>query len=166
MSTGTDVAAAPLPDDGVDARNAAFWQNLIAAVICIAWNAGFLMLALRLPAGHSRGDVGPGALPVEIAIGGIALSALYLALVLGRRDVGKAAPPAPITRVVALFALFAVCAATAEVVTLSAGLAVAAGLGTLLFAGERAYLRAVVTAAGVWLIAYLVFERFLGLPLP
>ena len=49
---------------------------------------------------------------------------------------------------------------------LAPALGVAGGLVTLLFPGTQRPARAVATAVGLWLIAFLLFGKLLGLPLP
>ena len=49
---------------------------------------------------------------------------------------------------------------------LAPALGLAGGLVTLLFPGTQRPARAVATAVGLWLIAFLLFGKLLGLPLP
>ncbi|WP_435171208.1 tripartite tricarboxylate transporter TctB family protein [Falsirhodobacter sp. 1013] len=157
--------ASPLPGNAAPAP-AHLRQNAVTAVLCTAASAGFLLAALRLPAGHSRGDVGPGALPVQIAVGALVLSLVYLLLVWRRASLGGSDDGFLHARALALLGLTLMTVAGAKVVGLALSLAVAMGVGTLLFAGSHALVRAGATAVGLWLIAHFLFAVFLGLPLP
>lgn len=143
-----------------------FWQNAIAVGVCLAWNAGFLAASLALPEGRSRGDVGPGALPLQIAIFGLLVSAVYLIQVLRGVDFGGADEKVDVPRIAGLVGLFAAAAVSSGWIGLPISLALGTGIATLLFPGERPLLRAVLTGASFWAIAYFLFGRLLGLPLP
>lgn len=165
-SASTSPAVGSSPSDGGGKHGNYFWQNAIAACICLAWNAGFLAMSLALPEGHSRGDVGPGALPLQIAIFGLLVSAVYLAQVLRGVDLGGADEKIDVPRVAGLIGLFTAAAVSSGWIGLPISLALGTGVATLLFPGERLLLRAVLTGAGFWAIAYFLFGRVLGLPLP
>ncbi len=143
-----------------------FWQNLIAACVSLGWNASFFAMSLALPAGHSRGDVGPGALPMEIAIFGMVVSAIYFVQVLRGHALGGADEKVDVARVACLLGLFVAVALSANWIGLALGLGVGSGVATLLFPGTRPLVRAVATGIGFWAIAYVLFGMLLELPLP
>lgn len=151
---------------GGEAPHGHYWQNLVAALVCIGWNGGFLLLSLGLPAGHSRGDVGPGSLPIQVAVFGTAVSAVYLVQVLRGVDLGGTHGRVDIARVSGLMALFVAVCLGANWMGLALCLGIGAGVATLLFPGEKPLVRAAATGAGFWAIAYLVFGKLLALPLP
>ncbi|MDB6454390.1 tripartite tricarboxylate transporter TctB family protein [Falsirhodobacter sp. 20TX0035] len=142
------------------------FSDLITGLICLAGCIAFLVLAFALPAGHSTGDVGPGALPKQIGIFGIICSAVYLLTALRGGFAEERPEFTESHRALAAFAIFAICLAVVPWLGLAPALALAAAVVTLLFAGRGRLVRAAATAAGVWLIAVLLFERLLGLPLP
>ena len=143
-----------------------FWQNVVAAGVCIAWNATFLTMSLGLPEGHSRGDIGPGALPSQVAMFGLAVSLIYLVQALRGVDFGGSDGPVDVPRVAALVAIFVAVAVSAPWIGLPIALGLGACVGTLLFPGDRPWIRAVATGAGIWAIAFFLFGKVLGLPLP
>jgi hypothetical protein len=161
----TEPAGGPLPTGGVNPKPY-LWQNVVAGLVCIAWNAAFLVMSLELPAGHSRGDVGPGMVPLEIAVLGIVVSGIYLVQALRGAGLEGTDDAIDIPRVAGLVAVFTAAAASAAWIGLAPSLGLAAGLATLLFHGEKVILRAVATGIGFWAIAYFVFARLLQLPLP
>lgn len=142
------------------------WSEFIAALICLSGAAGYLYLVNNLPAGHSRGDVGPAALPYGVAISGIVLSAVLI-IISFRTSSDYEKPSFPAFERVSLFigAFFAVPMA-ANYIGLTVSLSIAAGLVTLLFSGSKKLFRALAAAIATWLIAEFLFARFLGLPLP
>jgi hypothetical protein len=164
-TASTQPAAGPLPTRGLRPKPH-LWQNVAAGLVCVAWNAVFMVFSLELPAGHSRGDVGPGMVPLEIALLGLVVSAIYLVQAL--RGVGLEGTDGEIDvpRVAGLIALFTAAAAGANWIGLALSLGLGAGVATLLFHGEKVIVRAVVTGAAFWAIAYFVFARLLQLPLP
>jgi hypothetical protein len=166
MTGSISPAASSSPVGGGGRTGNHFGQNIIAAGVCLAWNAGFLAMSLALPEGHSRGDVGPGALPLQIAIFGLLVSAVYLVQVLRGVDLGGSGEKVDVPRVAGLVGLFAAAAVSSGWIGLPISLALGTGVATLLFPGERPLLRAVLTGAGFWAIAYFLFGRLLGLPLP
>ena len=141
-------------------------SELAAALICLAASAGFVALAMALPAGHSRGDVGPGALPEQIGIFGMICAACYLVSVLRGGFAGKAGKFTDTPRALACFAIFAIGMAVVPWLGLALSLSIASAVLTLLFQGERHWPRAAATGIGLWLIATLLFQKLLGLPLP
>lgn len=143
-----------------------YWQNLIAACISIAWNAAFLMMSLALPAGHSRGDVGPGSLPMQVSIFGLVVSLVYLVQVLRGVDLGGTEDSVDIPRVCGLIGIFVAVALGANWIGLALCLGLGSGVATLLFPGEKPLIRAVATGIGFYLIAYFLFGMLLELPLP
>ena len=58
------TAAAKTAGQG-GARPPGLAANLTVAIVCLAAAAGYVALALALPAGHSQGDAGPAALPLQ-----------------------------------------------------------------------------------------------------
>lgn len=160
----SDFASSPTDRAGKHGHH--FWQNAIAACSCFIWNAAVLAMSLALPAGHSRGDVGPGALPLQIAIFGLLVSVIYLVQVLRGVDLGGSDGKVDVPRVAGLVALFAAACVSSVWIGLPIALALGTGLATLLFPGGRLVLRAVLTGASFWAIAYFLFGRVLGLPLP
>lgn len=153
-------------EHGGEVRREHHWQNLVAACVCLVWNAGFLLLSLGLPAGRSRGDVGPGSLPMQVAVFGLIVSAVYAVQVLRGVDLGGTHGRIDIARVSGLMAIFVAVCLGASWVGLAICLGVGAGAATLLFPGEKPLLRAVVTGVGFWAIAFVVFGKLLALPLP
>jgi len=141
-------------------------SEVAAAIICLAASGVFLLLAMALPAGHSRGDVGPGALPEQIAIFGLVCAVCYLVSVLRGGFAGRAGKFTDTPRALASFAIFAIGMAVAPWLGLALSLAIASAALTLLFQGERRWPRAAATGIGLWLIATLLFQKLLGLPLP
>ncbi|QDC00692.1 tripartite tricarboxylate transporter TctB family protein [Mesorhizobium sp. 8] len=162
-SASTEPVVEPLPQGGARPR---LWKNVAAALVCVAWNAAFLLLSLELPAGHSRGDVGPGMVPMQIAVLGLVVSGIYLVQVLRGIGLEGSGGAIDVPRVAGLVALFAAAGASAAWIGLAVSLGLAAGAATLLFHGERLILRALATGVGFWAIAYFVFARLLQLPLP
>ena len=160
------MAPEPLPLGGAKPENRHFWSNVVAACICIAWNLAFLVLSLELPAGHSRGDVGPGMVPLEIGVLGLLVSGIYLIQVLRGAETEGSEHDIDVMRVAGLIALFVAAAASAGWIGLAVSLGLAAGVATLLFPGEKVIVRAVLTGIGFWAIAYVVFGKLLQLPLP
>ncbi|NVP58233.1 tripartite tricarboxylate transporter TctB family protein [Mycoplana rhizolycopersici] len=154
------------PVPGGEATRKHFWQNLVAACIAIAWNAGFLFMSLGLPAGHSRGDVGPGSLPMQVSVFGLVVSAVYLVQVLRGTDFGGSSEKIDVARVAGLLGLFVAVALSANWIGLALCLGIGTGVATLLFPGEKPFVRAVATGAGFWLIAWGLFGKLLELPLP
>ncbi|QFG37329.1 tripartite tricarboxylate transporter TctB family protein [Paracoccus pantotrophus] len=140
--------------------------DVIAGVICLAGCITFLFMALALPAGHSTGDTGPGALPEQVAVFGTVCSAAYLVLALRRAFAHERPDFSASGRALAAYAIFLVCMSGAGWIGLPLALALASALVTLLFAGERPLIRAAATGAGIWLIAVLLFGKLLGLPMP
>ena len=159
---GSNLSPAP----GGEAPRRHFRQNLAAACVCLAWNAGFLFMSLGLPAGHSRGDVGPGSLPMEVSGFGLAVSAVYLVQVLRGVDLGGSSETIDVVRVTGLLGLFVAVVVSANWLGLALCLGVGSGVATLLFPGEKPLVRAVATGAGFWLIAWGLFGKLLELPLP
>ena len=159
---GSNLSPAP----GGEATRKHFWQNLVAACIAIAWNAGFLFMSLGLPAGHSRGDVGPGSLPMQVSVFGLVVSAVYLVQVLRGIDFGGSSEKIDVARVAGLLGLFVAVALSANWIGLALCLGIGTGVATLLFPGEKPFVRAVATGAGFWLIAWGLFGKLLELPLP
>lgn len=156
MTTGDDITA----DRGIPV------SNLITALICLAAAIGFLVMALALPAGHSTGDSGPGALPVQVGIFGILCALAYLVLSLRGAFAAERPDFSAWHRALAALAIFLICLMAVGWVGLAPAISVAAALLTLMFAGDRRYLRAVATGVGIWLIAVLLFQMLLGLPMP
>jgi hypothetical protein len=152
-SAATEPVVEPLPTGGARPH---LWKNVVAGLVCTAWNATFLVMSLELPAGHSRGDVGPGMVPLEIAALGLVVSVIYLVQAL--RGVGLEGTDGAfeVPRVAGLVAVFTVAAASAAWIGLAPSL------------GLAAWPRFCSTATGVgfWAIAYFVFARLLQLPLP
>jgi hypothetical protein len=161
----TQPVAGPLPTGGAGPKPH-LWQNVAAGLVCVAWNAAFMVLSLELPAGHSRGDVGPGMVPLEIALLGLLVSSIYLVQALRGAGLEGTEGEIDVPRVAGFVALFAAAAASASWIGLALSLGLAAGVATLLFHGEKVILRAVATGVGFWAIAYFVFARLLQLPLP
>ena len=161
----TQPAAAPLPMGGAEPGRH-LWRNILAACVCLAWNAAVLVLSLELPAGHSRGDVGPGAVPMQIALLGLLISGLYLVQVLRGVERGGSDDPVDTPRVAGFIALFLAAAVGTGWIGLPLSLGLAAGLATLLFHGEKVILRAATTGVAFWAIAYFIFGKLLQLPLP
>jgi hypothetical protein len=159
---GSNLSPAP----GGEATRKHFWQNLVAACISIAWNVSFLIMSLSLPAGHSRGDVGPGSLPMQVSIFGLIVSAVYLVQVLRGIDLGGSSGSIDVPRVAGLLGIFVAVALSANWIGLALCLGIGTGVATLLFPGEKPFVRAVATGAGFWAIAYGLFGRLLELPLP
>lgn len=159
---GSNLSPAP----GGEATRKHFWQNLVAACISIVWNAGFLVMSLALPAGHSRGDVGPGSLPMQVSVFGLIVSAVYLAQVLRGIDLGGSSERIDGPRVAGLLGLFVAVALSANWIGLALCLGIGTGVATLLFPGEKPFIRAVATGVGFWVIAYGLFGKLLELPLP
>jgi hypothetical protein len=143
-----------------------FWQNLVAAFVSVVWNASFLVMSVALPAGHSRGDVGPGSLPTQISVFGLVVSAIYLAQVLRGIDLGGSSDRVDLPRVAGLLGLFVAVAPSANWIGLALCLGIGTGVATLLFPGEKPFIRALATGAGFWVIAYGLFGKLLELPLP
>lgn len=154
------------PASGGEAPRRHFWQNLVAACVSLAWNAGFLFMSLALPAGHSRGDVGSGSLPMQVSIFGLVVSAVYLVQVLRGVDLGGASERIDIARVTGLLGLFVAAVLSANWIGLALCLGIGTGVATLLFPGEKPLVRAVATGGGFWLIAWGLFGKLLELPLP
>ncbi|SOC46084.1 tripartite tricarboxylate transporter TctB family protein [Rhizobium subbaraonis] len=159
---GSNLSPAP----GGEATRKHFWQNLVAACIAIAWNAGFLFMSLGLPAGHSRGDVGPGSLPMQVSVFGLVVSVVYLVQVLRGIDFGGSSEKIDVARVAGLLGIFVAVALSANWIGLALCLGIGTGVATLLFPGERPLVRALATGAGFWLIAWGLFGKLLELPLP
>jgi hypothetical protein len=143
-----------------------FWQNLAAAIVSLAWNGSFLAMSLALPAGHSRGDVGPGSLPMQVSVFGLVVSAVYLVQVLRGVDLGGTGERVDIARVAGLLGLFVAAALGASWLGLALCLGIGTGVATLLFPGEKPLVRAVATGVCFWAIAYGLFGKLLELPLP
>jgi hypothetical protein len=162
-SASTQTVAGPRPQGGARPH---LWKNVVAALVCIAWNAAFMVLSLELPAGHSRGDVGPGMVPLQIAVLGLVASGTYLVQALRGVGLEGADGEIDVPRVAGLVAFFTAATAGASWIGMAPALALAAGAATLLFQGEKLILRAVATGVGFWAIAYFVFARLLQLPLP
>jgi hypothetical protein len=159
---GSNLSPAPRGE----ATRKHFWQNLVAACVSIAWNASFLVMSLALPVGHSRGDVGPGSLPMQVSVFGLIVSAVYLVQVLRGIDLGGSSDRIDVPRVVGLLVLFVVVALSANWIGLALCLGVGTGVATLLFPGEKPFIRAIATGVGFWAIAYGLFGKLLELPLP
>jgi hypothetical protein len=155
-----------VPPSGGVAPRKHFWQNLVAACIAMLWNAAFLSMSLGLPAGHSRGDVGPGSLPIQVSVFGLIVSTVYLVQVLRGKDFGGSSDRIDVARVAALLGLFIAVALSANWIGLALCLGIGTGVATLLFPGERPFIRAIATGVGFWAIAYGLFGRLLELPLP
>lgn len=151
---------------GGEATRKHFRQNLSAALIFCVWNGSFLFMSLALPAGHSRGDVGPGSLPMQVSVFGLIVSAVYLVQVLRGVDLGGSSGKVDVPRVAGLLGLFVAAALSANWIGLALCLGIGTGVATLLFPGERPYVRAVATGVGFWVIAYGLFGKLLDLPLP
>ena len=82
-----------------------------------------------------------------------------------RSDAAEAEPgDAP--RAAAVAGIFGAALLSVPWLGLAPALGVAGGLVTLLFSGPHRPVRAVATAVGLWLIAFLLFGKLLGLPLP
>lgn len=160
----TEPTTTPLPSPG--GARPHLWKNIVAAVICLGASGAFMALSVALPPGSSRGDVGPGMVPGQIAVLGLLASLVYLFEAL--RGTALKGPESQISvpRVTALVAIFAAAAAGANWLGLSATLGLAAGAATLLFPGKRLILRAVATGIAFAMIAHFVFEKLLQLPLP
>lgn len=142
------------------------WPELIAALICLSGATGYWYLVTNLPAGHSRGDVGPAALPYGVAIFSVVLSVALIVLAFRLLpDYEKPSFPA-FERVGLFIGAFFVVPIAANYIGLAVSVSVAVGLVTLLFSGNRRLSRALATAIATWLIAEFLFARFLGLPLP
>lgn len=154
------------PASGGEATRKHFWQNLVAAYISIAWNASFLVMSLALPAGHSRGDVGPGSLPMQVSVFGLVVSVVYLVQVVRGLDLGGSNDSIDVPRVVGLLGLFVAVALGANWIGLALCLGIGTGVATLLFPGEKPIIRAIATGVGFWAIAYGLFGKLLELPLP
>jgi len=154
------------PPSGGEAAHKHFWQNLVAACISITWNASFLIMSLALPVGHSRGDVGPGSLPMQVSVFGLIVSAVYLVQVLRGIDLGGSSDRIDVPRVVGLLGLFVAVALSANWIGLALCLGIGTGVATLLFPGEKPFIRAIATGIGFWAIAYGLFGKLLELPLP
>lgn len=152
--------------DGMRAGRSFPVSDVIAAVACLAGSTGFFLLARALPAGHSTGDTGPGALPEQVGVFGIFCAVAYLVLAL--RGAFNAEKPnfSSGHRALAALAIFVVCLLTVRWIGLALAISIASGLVTLLFRSERRIVQAVATGVGVWLIAVLLFQKLLGLPLP
>jgi len=140
--------------------------DVIAGAICLAASVTFLVLARALPAGHSTGDSGPGALPGQVAVFGIICAVSYLVMAL-RSSFAEERPDFSAShRALAALAIFVLCLLGVSWLGLAVCIALASALTTLLFAGERRLVRAALTGTGIWLIAVLLFQRLLGLPMP
>jgi len=140
--------------------------DVIAGVACLAGSITFLFMAYALPAGHSTGDTGPGALPIQVGLFGTVCSLFYLTIAVRGAFVEERGDFSKSHRALAAFVIFAICLAGVNWIGLPLSIALASGLVTMLFPGERLLVRAAATAVGVWLIAILIFERLLGLPMP
>ena len=159
------TAAAKTAGQG-GARPPGLAANLTVAIVCLAAAAGYVALALALPAGHSQGDAGPAALPLQVGIFGLIVSGLYLVLTLRGRVPAAEAEPGDAPRAAAVAGIFGAALLSVPWLGLAPALGVAGGLVTLLFPGTHRPARAVATAVGLWLIAFLLFGKLLGLPLP
>lgn len=148
------------------ARSPGFAANLVAAVVCLAAAGGYIALAMGLPSGHSRGDAGPAALPLQVGFFGLIVAAVYLVLTLRGQIAGAEAVPGDAPRAASVLGIFAVALLVVPWTGLAPALGIAGGLVTLLFPGPYRLPRAVATTAGLWLIAFLLFQMLLGLPLP
>lgn len=156
MTTGDDIKAGrgfPVSD-------------VITALVCLGASIGFFLLALALPAGHSAGDSGPGALPEQVGVFGIVCAVAYLLLALRGAFSSEQPDFSSGHRALAALAIFVICLLTVQWIGLALAISVAAGLLTLLFTGERLVIRALVTGVAIWLIAVLLFQKLLGLPMP
>ncbi|WP_167620108.1 tripartite tricarboxylate transporter TctB family protein [Paracoccus ravus] len=154
----------PRPD--TDAGRRIPVSELVTGGLCLVASGVFLALATALPQGHSRGDDGPGALPEQIGVFGLVCSGFYLFFTLRGGFPGVAGKFTAAPRALASFAIFALAMAAVPLLGLASSLALAAAGLTLLFQGERRWLRAAATGIALWLIATLLFQRLLGLPLP
>ncbi len=141
-------------------------SDLIAGVACFAGCVAFLMMALALPAGHSTGDTGPGALPVQVGSFGTICSLAYLVITIRGAFANEQGDFSIAHRALVAFLIFVICLAGVNWIGLPLSIAAASGLVTLLFPGERRLLRAGATGLGLWLIAVLLFGKLLGLPMP
>lgn len=148
------------------ARPPGFAANLVTAVVCLAAAGGYVAMAMGLPSGHSRGDAGPAALPLQVGVFGLIVAAVYLVLTLRRQVAGAEAEPGDAPRAASVLGLFAAGLLVVPWTGLAPALGIAGGLVTLLFPGPHRPPRAAATAAGLWLIALLLFQMLLGLPLP
>lgn len=148
------------------ARPPGLAANLIVALVCLTAAGGYVALALALPPGHSQGDAGPAALPLQVGIFGLIVSGLYLVLALRGRIAATEAEPGDARRAAAVAGIFGAALLAVPWIGLAPALGLAGGLVTLLFPGSHRPVRAVATAVGLWLIAFLLFGKLLGLPLP
>lgn len=142
------------------------WAEIIAALFCLFISAGYLYMAANLPAGHSRGDVGPAVLPYGVAVCGVFLSIVLFALAM-RMPIsleGRSFPA--FERVLPFVCAFIVVLLVAQYIGLAVALGLAGGAVTLLFSGQKKWIRALSTVIGLWVIAEFLFARFLSLPLP
>lgn len=154
------------PAPGGEAIRSHFWQNIVAACIFLAWNASFLIMSFALPPGHSRGDVGPGSLPMQVSVFGLIVSTVYLIQVLRGMDLGGSSDKVDVSRVAGLLGLFIAVALSANWIGLALCLGIGTGVATLLFPGQKPLVRALATGVGFWVIAYGLFGKLLELPLP
>ncbi|MGN7295535.1 tripartite tricarboxylate transporter TctB family protein [Rhizobium sp. SAFR-030] len=140
--------------------------DVIAGVACLAGSIAFLFMAFALPAGHSTGDTGPGALPIQVGIFSAACSLFYLIIAMRGAFVEERGDFSKSHRALAAFFIFAICLAGVNWIGLALSIALASSLVTMLFPGDRRLVRAAATGLGIWLIAILIFEKLLGLPMP
>ncbi|MDO5613881.1 MAG: tripartite tricarboxylate transporter TctB family protein [Paracoccus sp. (in: a-proteobacteria)] len=141
-------------------------SEVIAALACLAASAGFLVLASNLPESVSTGDVGPGALPRQVGVFGLICSLAYLVMTLRKAFPAQPSRFAGVLYALASFLIGVVAVVAVPWLSLAVSLALCSGMQTLLFPGRHRWLRAGATALGMWLIATLLFQRLLGLPLP
>lgn len=140
--------------------------DVIAGLTCLAGSTAFLFMAFALPAGHSTGDTGPGALPIQVGVVGIVCSLFYLTIAVRGAFAGEQGDFSRSHRALAAFFILAICLAGVNWIGLPLAIALASNLVTMLFSGDRRLIRAAATGLGVWLIAILIFEKLLGLPMP
>lgn len=141
-------------------------SEVVAGLACLAASAVFFTLARGLPQSASVGDVGPGALPAQVGVFGVLCSLIYLLGVMRGQF-----PEVPdrffgIWRALAVLGIFCGMLLAVKWIGLAVAIACAGAVTTLLFRGAKPVLRAIVTGIGLWLIAFVIFQTFLDLPLP
>ncbi|WP_169310957.1 tripartite tricarboxylate transporter TctB family protein [Cereibacter changlensis] len=141
-------------------------SELVAGAVCLAASVAFLVAARALPEGHSSGDVGPGALPLQIGIFALVCSLAYLGLTLRGSFAAVPGQFAQSHRAGLALGIFVLALVAVPWLGLALAIALASALTTLLFDGLHRLLRAVATGVGIWLIAVLLFQMLLGLPMP
>ncbi len=141
--------------------------TIIISLIFLLLNAGYVYMAIQLPASPAFGDVGPAELPFWLGIAGILLSlALIISELRKKPDAENGSALRPSVQGISYILLVILFAIGVNLIGFLATTFVFSLLGVMLLERRLSLLKSGIMAVGTTLFIYLVFILLLDVPLP